>query len=94
MKQGRYLNIILTINAVLLTVLVWTQITVQPAFVSGAHAQQAGGGMVSAGEQRQRMIESLREIQKSVHETNRALDRKTIRVYVENASDMRSSDNN
>ncbi len=90
MRQGTYLNGILTVNAVLLAVLVWTQLANQPPMVQSAGAQGAGG-MTSAGEQRQRLIESMRQVRQSVNETNRLLDRGTLRVHVVNASEIRRS---
>lgn len=92
MKQVRYLNVILTANAVLVAGLLWTQISAQPHFVQEAAAQGSGGGMVSAGEQRQRMIESLKELEKSVNENTRVLERSTLRVHVENISAFRADD--
>lgn len=91
MGQGRYLNIILTVNALLLTVLVWTQLAGHGPLVQRADAQSAGGGsMVSAAEQRQRMIESMRDMRQAVNETNRLLERGTLKVTVMNAHELRS----
>lgn len=88
MRQGTYLNVILTVNACLLAVLAWTQLSAQPPMVQSAEAQNAGG-MVTAGEQRQRIIESLRQVRQSVNETNQRLDRGTMRVHVVNANEIR-----
>jgi hypothetical protein len=93
MRQGTYLNVILTVNALLLAVLAWTQLAGHGGngpLVQTAQAQRASdGGMTTAAEQRQRMIESLREVRQSVNETNRLLERGTLRVHVVNSADLR-----
>lgn len=94
MRQGTYLNVILTINAMLLAVLAWTQLAGQSPMVQTAEAQGVGGGMVSAADQRQRMIDSLRDVRQSVNETNRLLERGTLRVHVANVADLRRESDN
>ena len=89
MRQGTYLNVILTVNALLLAVLAWTQLGSSTPLVQQATAQSSGGSMVNAADQRQRMIEALRDMRSAAHETNRLLERGTIKTHVVNAAELR-----
>ncbi len=94
MRQGRYLNIILTINAFLLSALIWTQVADRPVLIERAEAQtpSQGNGIPNAAEQRKRMIESLREVNRRMDRIERRLETGELRVRVMNPEDMRSAD--
>lgn len=94
MRQGRYLNIILTINAFLLSALIWTQLADGPAMVERAEAQtpRQGEGIPNAADQRLRMIESLREINRRMDRIERRLETGELRVRVMNPEDIRSAE--
>jgi hypothetical protein len=92
MRQATYLNVILTVNAVLLAAVMWTQVSVQ-SLSPAAHAQSGqgtpGGGVPNAADQRQRMIESLREIHSSVEATRRLVESGRVKVEVTNIDRLR-----
>ncbi len=91
MRQGRYLNIILTVNAILLAALIWVQITDRPAMVETAVAQSTPRheGIPNAADQRLRMIEALRDINRRLDRVERRLETGEIRVRVMNPEDIR-----
>lgn len=95
MRQSTYLNVILTVNAVLLTGILWTQLASGPALVPTAQAQtqppgSGGVGIPNAADQRQRMIESLREIKGSVEATRRLLESGKVKVEVSNIDRLKN----
>jgi hypothetical protein len=101
MRQGRYLNGILTVNAVLLAGVLWTQVAGRGPLVQDAAAQSTAGGaavarnadsvMTNAGEQRQRMIESLREIKVAVEATRKAVEGGKFKVEVSNIDQLKAA---
>lgn len=94
MRQRTYLNVILTINAILLSGLLWTQIVSGPAFSSEAAAiQRNSSGIPNAGDQRQQMIRLLEEIDGKVEATNSLLDGE-MRVHVTNINEVQVVDTN
>ena len=85
MRQSKYLNVILTVNAVLLAGLLWTQVVGRTSLSSEAHAQTSqSSGFVNAAEQRQRMIEALNEIKGSVEATRKVVESGKMKVEVTN----------
>jgi hypothetical protein len=94
MRQGTYLNVILTVNAALLSVLAWTQLAGRPLLADDAAAQagaSAGdkGSMINAAEQRQRMIEALTDLKKAVEATRTTVESGRLRVEVTNLDQIR-----
>jgi hypothetical protein len=93
MRQGSYLNVILTVNAVLLAGVLWTQIAGTPVLNSTANAQSAGGmGIPNAADQRQRQIEAIRDLKTSVDATNKLLTSGKLKVEVSNIDALKSTD--
>lgn len=84
MRHMKYLNVILTVNAVLLAGLLWTQVMGGLPMASQAHAQSAPSTFVNAAEQRQRMIEALHEIKGSVDATRKVVESGKMKVEVTN----------
>lgn len=86
MRQRTYLNMILTVNAVLLGGLLWTQVTSTPLFDQTASAQGAKDavGVPNAADQRQKMIEALRDIKASVDSTKKLVEGGKLKVEVTN----------
>lgn len=86
MRQSTYLNVILTVNACLLTGILWTHVAGQPALASAALAQSSppGLGIPNAADQRQRIIEALREIKGSVEATRRVMESGKLKVEISN----------
>ena len=92
MRQGTYLNVILTVNAVLLGGLVWTQIAGQPVLEQTATAQvgrETGAGVPNAAEQRQKMIEALRDMKASLDASNKLMQSGKLRVEVTNLNEIK-----
>lgn len=90
MRQGTYLNVILTANAVLLAALLWTQVVSGPVFEQSANAQSKEGvGVPNAAEQRQKMLEALRDIKASVDSTNKTIQGGKLKVEVSNLDQAR-----
>jgi hypothetical protein len=93
MRQGKYLNVILTANAVLLAGLLWTQVAQRPLLAGDAVAQSPGvPGIPNAAEQRQKMIEAMRDIKASVDATKQAIQGGKIKVEVTNIDQLKSDD--
>lgn len=92
MRRGRYLNFILTVNAVLLTALVWTQLVGGPVLSSGGAAQAQVGrdvpGIPNAASQRHRMIELMTEMNRNMGANHKLLDDGRLRVRVTNLDEI------
>jgi hypothetical protein len=90
MRQGTYLNAILTANALLLGGILWTQVAGKPALEQEALAQAAGegGGVPNAAAQRQKMIDMLKEMKVSVDNASKLLLSGKVRVEVTNIDQM------
>ncbi len=90
-RRMRYLNAVLTVNAVLLTGLLWMQIVEQPVLSETAVAEQSnkpGIRVPNAAEQRKKMHDELKLIKRSVDLTRRTLEAGKIKVEVTNLSDF------
>lgn len=95
MRRRNYLNVILTVNALLLAGLLWTQIAGQP-LVSAAFAQDENDqsdegrqlGVPNAGKQREVMISRLTSIEAAVRDLQRTLASGKIKVEVKNLDEL------
>lgn len=90
MRNGTYLNVILTVNAVLLAALVWVQVTgpaaPQPATaVAGTTMVQ---GIPNAGAQRERMVRAIQSLEESVNGVSKTLAGGKLAVRVENLDEI------
>lgn len=91
MRQSNYLNVILTVNAVLLAGLLWTQIVGRAPLDTQAVAQTStGSGIPNAADQRQRMIDALNSIKTSVDATRKAVESGKMKVEVANIDALKS----
>jgi len=93
MRRGTYLNVILTVNAVLLGGLVWTQVASRPLFATEAVAQtrsrpSRNTGIPNAASQRERMIKALNGMKQSIDATRSAIEGGKFKVEVTNLSEM------
>jgi len=102
MKQGKYLNVILTINAALLTGLLWTQVADEPLLVRDAAAQaristpRSGGTQRTKGPfvfpnasaQRLRIEEAISSLEQLVGEQYRFMQSGQLKVEVSNLDDI------
>jgi len=83
MKSIRYLNTILTVLAVVLTLQLWTAWTTGPDTLSEARAQ----GIPDAGSQREQMIGELKLLNKKVDQLKALLTSGKVRVSITDAQD-------
>jgi len=94
MRQGTYLNVILTVNAVLLAGLVWTQVAGVPVFAGNASAQSRSRlgppppTVPNAGKQRERIAAKIMELKASVDETRSLLESGRVKVEVTNLDEV------
>ena len=94
MRQSRYLNVILTVNAVLLAGLLWTQLAGQPLLTSEAAAQSRSRYAKPATpavntQQRFDIDRALDNQIKAVQKIERLLQSGKIRVEVSNLREIR-----
>jgi hypothetical protein len=92
MRQGTYLNVILTVHAVLLAGVLWTQVASGPILEQTATAQvgsKEGVGVPNAADQRQKMLEALRDIKASVDSTRKLVESGKLKVEVSNFDQAR-----
>ena len=95
MRQGTYLNVILTVNAALLTGLLWGQLAGHASFDAQAIAQvpvPTGQSAipVTSADQRQRQIELMRDLKASVDELKKTMQSSTFKVEVTNIGELKS----
>jgi len=92
MRQRKYLNVILTVNALLLAALTWTQIAATPLLASEASAdtKRPRIGVPNAAAQRQDMIRAIRDLQRTNDETRRLLESGKIKVQVTNLGELKA----
>ncbi|UCD74981.1 MAG: hypothetical protein JSV91_14485 [Phycisphaerales bacterium] len=89
-RQGTYLNAILTVNAVLLSALVWTQLAPRPVMAETATAQATRRpGIPNAAEQRQKLITAVKDMKASVDSTRKLLESGKLKVEVTNLDEIR-----
>ena len=91
MTQGKYLNVILTANAALLSAVVWVQVAGNP-LATTAHAQKPPEtGIPNAASQRQRMIEELQAVRTSVDGMRKTVEGGKMKVVVGNVDEIRAA---
>jgi hypothetical protein len=91
MTQGKYLNVILTANAVLLSAVVWVQVAGNP-LATTAHAQKPPEtGIPNAASQRQRMIEELQSMRTSVDAMRKTVEGGKMKVVIGNVDELRAA---
>lgn len=92
MRQSKYLNGILTVNAVLLGGLLWTQLGDRPLLAQSAVAESAQRSTVprfpNASEQRADMVRAMKAVEKAVQENSKLL-RATLKVEVTNLDSIK-----
>jgi len=95
MRQLTYLNGILTLNAVLLTGVLWTQVAGTPVLAQAADAQVVGAdaagipGIPNAGSQRERMIQLLEQLGGKLDAMSTSLQSGKTRVEVSNLDEIK-----
>jgi hypothetical protein len=95
MRRGTYLNVILTVNAVLLTGLLWTQLADRPLLESEAAAEAQSRTKTpnppvipNAAAQRDRMINAIKDLKQSVDAQRKFLESGKLKVTVTNLDEI------
>ncbi len=89
MKSLRYLNTVLTLIAVLLTVNIWTLWNMTPGgeALSVATEAEAANGIPNAGQQRKEIVDAVKRVNDDTNAIKNLLANGTIKVRIEgNAS--------
>ncbi len=87
MRSLRYLNTVLTVIAVLLTVNVWTMWTATPGGDALSVATEArASGIANAGAQRKQIVDAVKQVQTEVGEVKAMFKDGTARVRLEAGS--------
>lgn len=82
MRAVKYLNVVVTVVAVLMTVQVWTSLSAAPASLDFASVARAEG-IPDAGAQRQETIDQLKLVNQKLEELTALLRSGEVRVKVE-----------
>jgi hypothetical protein len=94
MRQQKYLNVILTVNAILLAGLLWTQVADRPVLSDEATAQsrtqprQPGVGIPNAAQQRMEMVDGIEDLKKAMAAQYRLLKSGELTVRVSNLDEI------
>ena len=88
MRQRTYLNVILTVNALLLACLLWTQVAAAPFAAQTAIAQEPRLLIPNAAEQRKKMIDAMEQINQSIDAQHRLLKSGAVTVKVANLDEI------
>ncbi len=87
MKSLRYLNTILTVIAVLLTVNVWTMWSITPGGETLSVATEANAqGIANAAQQRKQIVDAVNQVRTEVGEVKAMFKNGTARVRLEAGS--------
>ena len=94
MRRDTYLNIILTVNAILLATMLWVQVADQPLLAENAVAQRRTKPsnqftFPNDAAQRQKLIEEMRKMGKSVEATRKLIESGKLRVEVTNLDQIK-----
>ncbi len=87
MKREQYLNVILTINALLLASMIWIQIAEQPVLAGPAVAQDGRRNPIrvpNAAEQRKRIADEVQTLNRTLEATRKMIESGVIKVEVTN----------
>ncbi|MHC5026981.1 MAG: hypothetical protein ACYTGR_09520 [Planctomycetota bacterium] len=96
MRSRRFLNVILSLNAILLAGLLWASLAGRPIFASQAVAQvRSKPAMMApnAADQRATMIREMRNMQHAVDGMSKLLESGRVKVSVTNLAEARSLNN-
>jgi hypothetical protein len=97
LTQGRYLNVVLTVNAILLSAIAYIQLAGGAPWSASAVAQTpppgtpGGGGIPNAGAQRQEMIGELAALRASVDGMKKQLEGGKMKVVIANVDDIKAA---
>ncbi len=92
MNASKYLNGILTVNAILLAGLLWTQIANRPLLADEATAQvrsgKPGTTFASATQQRADMVRALKDMEKAIESSTKMMQSGKLKVQVTNLDEI------
>lgn len=93
MRRDTYLNIILTVNAILLATMLWVQVADQPLLAENAVAQRRTKPkkpfVPNDAEQRQKLIVEMQKMGKSMEATRKLIESGKLRVEVTNLDQIK-----
>jgi len=101
MRKSTYLNVILTVIAILLSSMLWVQVADQPILAENATAQSRSKPRKSTAsrgkpfvfpndsDQRQKLIEEMKKVVTAVEATRKLIESGNIRVEVTNLSEIK-----
>ncbi len=102
MRKDTYLNIILTVNAMLLATMLWVQVADNPILAENAIAQRRSNPRQSTAnrgkkpfvfpndaDQRQKQIDEMIKIGKSIEATRKLIESGNLRVEVTNLGEIK-----
>ena len=101
MRKDTYLNIILTVNAILLATMLWVQVADNPILAENATAQSRSKPRKSTAnrgkpfvfpndaDQRQKQIDEMIKIGKSIEATRKLIESGNLRVEVTNLGEIK-----
>jgi hypothetical protein len=92
-RTRTYLNAILTVNAVLIAALVWTNVSDGPVTANAsplfAQVDEPTGGVPNAGAQRERMIAEVRALREDIRGLESALSSGKLKVNIGNMTEVK-----
>lgn len=92
MRQQKYMNVMLTVNAILLAALVWTQVADQPLLAGTAEAQVRTDPVEprfpNAAQQRAEMTRALKALTSAVDAQTAYMKSGAMKVEVTNLSEL------
>ncbi len=91
MRQSRYLNVILTVNAVLLGGLLWTNVADQPLFVNEAVAQSRDYAPPNSADLRKKQLDEVRAMRAATDAMYKLIKTGKFKVEVTNLADFPSA---
>ncbi len=102
MRKSTYLNVILTVNAILLASMLWVQVADHPILAENAAAQSRSKPRQSTAnrhkqpfvfpndaDQRQKLIEEMKKVVTSVEATRKLIESGNIKVEVTNLGEIK-----
>ena len=87
MKRSRYLNVVLTMIAVLLAALVWISVADRPLLSSSASATPPG--LPDAGSQRREIQRAVEDVETDIEKLYKLLSSGKLRVEVANFDELK-----
>lgn len=93
MRRDTYLNVILTVNAMLLAGMLWTQVAEKPLLAETAIAQGSRNRVTipNAANQRKLIADEIKKLNKSMEATRKLIESGKIKIEVTNLDQIKLS---